>query len=76
MGWGVIGVDVCDSSQPGMIGKITSVLGESGVSIRQAQCPATTNGVLYIITEDNLPKGIIDKISSIKNIGNVTIIQE
>lgn len=75
MGWGVIGVDVCDSSQPGMIGRITSLLGDHGISIRQALCPATTAGMLYIITQDKLPEGIIDKLMAIKNIGNVTVIQ-
>lgn len=76
MGWGVIGLDICDTGEPGTMGEITSIIGNGGISIRQAQCPATRAGLLYIITDTPIPSKVIQKIREVQDVMTITIFQE
>ena len=76
MGWGVIGLDICYTGKPGTMGEITSIIGNGGISIRQAQCPATSAGLLYIITDNPIPARIIEKIKKVSDVKTITFYQE
>lgn len=76
MGWGVIGMDICYTGKPGTMGEITSIIGNGGISIRQAQCPATSAGLLYIITDTPIPAKVIEKIKKVDDVETITFYQE
>lgn len=76
MGWGVIGLDICHTGKPGTMGEITSIIGQGGISIRQAQCPATSAGLLYIITDTPIPARVIEKIKKVDDVRTITFFQE
>ena len=76
MGWGVIGLDICYTGKPGTMGEITTIIGQGGISIRQAQCPATSAGLLYIITDTPIPARIIEKIKKVSDVKTITFYQE
>lgn len=68
MGWEVLGIEIEEPGKPGTIGNVTKLLGDRGISIRQAQCPATSHGLLYIIAENPISGPIIDELKSVPNI--------
>ena len=76
MGWGVIGMDICHTGKAGTMGAITSIIGDGGISIRQAQCPATSAELLYIITDTPIPARIIEKLKHVEDVKKISIFQE
>ena len=76
MGWGVIGLDICYTGKAGTMGEITSIIGNDGISIRQAQCPATSAGQLYIITDTPIPAKTIEKIKKVGDVQTITFYRD
>ena len=75
MGWDVLGIEIDVPNKPGTIGNVTKLLGDMGISIRQAQCPATSRGLLYIIAENSIDGRIIDELKTVPNIRSIKIMK-
>ena len=75
MGWEVIELTLSDPAKSGVLGAVASIIGETGISIRQAigEDPTYSTGLLYIITETPLPGSLIKKIQGIGGVNSVTL---
>lgn len=73
MGWSVIGIEICCPGKPGTIGNLTKTIGDMGISIRQAQCPATDSDLLYIITDDPVNGEVIEKLKTVQNVKTIKL---
>ena len=73
MGWGVICIELSNPNLPGTLGRISTKLGDMGVSIRQAQCPATACDILYIITDDPINGEVIEKLKAVQNVKTIKL---
>jgi predicted regulator of amino acid metabolism with ACT domain len=75
MGWDVIEITLSDPALPGVLGKIASTIGESGVSIRQAigEDPTYSTGLLFIITETEIPGSVFEGLRQIEGVDKITL---
>lgn len=75
MGWGIIEITLSDPALPGILGKVTTAIGETGVSIRQiiGEDPVFTMGTIFIITESVLPGFCLEKLRDIDGVVKITL---
>jgi predicted regulator of amino acid metabolism with ACT domain len=73
MGWGVICIELHNSNKPGTLGRISTKLGDMGISIRQAQCPATACDILYIITDNPITGNVIEELKKVQNVKTIKL---
>lgn len=72
----VLTVDVHDADEPGIVARITSMIANHEISIRQtiSEDPEFTDDPrLYIITDDPLPGDLINEISNLPFVRKVSI---
>jgi predicted regulator of amino acid metabolism with ACT domain len=76
MGWSAIEIVSTDAGQPGILAAVSSIISESGISIRQAivDDPETSEEPrIFIITESTVPPEIIPRLRSAKGVKSLTI---
>jgi predicted regulator of amino acid metabolism with ACT domain len=73
MGWGVICIELSNPNLPGTLGRVSTKLGDLGISIRQAQCPATACDVLYIITDNPITGDVIENLKGVQNVKTIKL---
>ena len=76
MNWGVIEIIPTDPSMPGILAKITKIVADEKVSIRQAivdDFELSEEPRLFIVTENQMPPRLIPKIRESKGVKAVLI---
>ena len=76
MGWGVLEIIPEDVNEPGIISKVTGVLANRGINIRQfiADDPdISDNPRSFIITESRIPGALLQKIKDVPGVSAVVI---
>ena len=71
----VLTVEVTDADEPGIVAKVTNLLAENGISIRQtvSEDPEFTDDPrLYLITDEDVPGDVLNEL---KNLGFVRKIE-
>jgi hypothetical protein len=64
----VLTVHVADADEPGIVSRVTGIIAEAGISIRQtiSEDPEFTDDPrLYIVTDGDLPGGLINEIRAL-----------
>ncbi|HKL28139.1 MAG TPA: ACT domain-containing protein [Natrialbaceae archaeon] len=64
----VLTIEVTDADEPGIVARITTMLADEGISIRQtiSEDPEFTDDPrLYVITDETLPGGLINDIRAL-----------
>jgi predicted regulator of amino acid metabolism with ACT domain len=77
MGWGVLEILPEDVSSPGIISRVTTIIADEGISIRQAMADDPQmhqNPRAFIITERPIPARLLPKIKSLKGVRGVVIL--
>ena len=76
MGWDVLELTLSDPAKSGVLGAIASVIGETGISIRQAigEDPTYSTGLLYIITETPVPGDVLKRLQKVVGVNRVSLL--
>ena len=75
-GWGVVEIVPEDPSMPGILAKVSMIIADEGISIRQAitEDPEfSEEATLTIICEREIPANLIPKIRNVKGVSKVVI---
>ena len=76
LNWGVIEIIPTDPSKTGILAKVSKIIADNNISIRQAiveDFELTEEPRLFIITEKSIPGHIIPKLKSIKGVKSILI---
>ena len=76
LGWGVIEISLSEPGKPGVLGNIATIIGKANVNIKQTignDSSNTMNGLIYIITEGDVPGELINKLKMVEGVKSITL---
>jgi predicted regulator of amino acid metabolism with ACT domain len=77
MGWGALEIIPTDARQTGILARVTAIISDAGVSIRQAIVDdpyLTDEPYMLIVTESQIPPMLIPVIKSVRGVKSITIV--
>lgn len=77
MGWGALEIIPTDARQTGILARVTSIIADAGVSIRQAIVDdpyLTDEPHMLIVTESQIPPMLLPMIKAVPGVKNIVLI--